>query len=579
MRPRVVIVGATGVFGERLASRLSLWPDIELVLAARRLDGLEKLAAAFGPNARAGIEVAVLDRDAPEGLAGLRPMVVIDCAGPFQGSDYGLAQAALDAGAHYTDLADGREFVAGFAAALDAPARQAGRLAVTGASSTPALSHAVIERLTQNWGRIDRLLVGISPGARAPQGLAAVRAITSWTGRPVRVFLAGRWQERPGWGLLRRQAFPGLGRRWLSLAETPDLDLLPLRFKPGRDALFMGGMELGIMHLGLWLVGGAVRLGLTRSAAGLARPLQWAAGLVAWSGSDAGGMVVEAEGLDACGQPILARWSLCVRRGLGPHVPTLAAAAVVRGLVDGRLQAIGAEPCVGMLSEDEILREGQGLPIEISTDRSSPRSVSLFRRLMGPGFEVLSPPLQQAHAGLEPVVLRGSGLVKGGAGLAALVRIVLGLPAPGRRLPCVVEIAPQDGRETWLRQMGPTVFRSRLRGLAGQPGQFEEQIGPLTFRLWLRPSGDGFRFMLTGWRLGAVWLPGWLGPKIRSRTFARDGLYRYVVVLAHPWLGILSAYAGRLSPATSAQSASAGWRLDARADGAAGRQDRLDEGR
>jgi len=39
---------------------------------------------------------------------------VIHCAGPFQSQDYRVALAAMAAGAHYLDLADGRQFVARF---------------------------------------------------------------------------------------------------------------------------------------------------------------------------------------------------------------------------------------------------------------------------------------------------------------------------------------------------------------------------------------------------------------------------------------------------------------------------------
>jgi hypothetical protein len=41
-------------------------------------------------------------------------------------------------------------------------------------------------------------------------------------------------------------------------------------------------------------------------------------------------------------------------------------------------------------------------------------------------------------------------------------------------------------------------------------------------------------------------LPLALAPRVRSRTFARDGLYHFSVVVAHPWLGVVFAYAGRL---------------------------------
>jgi saccharopine dehydrogenase-like NADP-dependent oxidoreductase len=143
MRRRILLVGATGAFGERLARMIAPWEGVELVLAARRAEPLQTLAAALpGPAT-----IAVFDRDAPD-LSALRPWAVVDLAGPFQTSDLRLAEAAIAAGAHYVDIADGRDFVASFPAALDAAAQAASVLAVTGASSTPALSNAALEAIT-----------------------------------------------------------------------------------------------------------------------------------------------------------------------------------------------------------------------------------------------------------------------------------------------------------------------------------------------------------------------------------------------------------------------------------------------
>jgi N-acetyl-gamma-glutamylphosphate reductase len=36
MSRRIVLVGASGVFGARLAAMIARWPDVVLVLAARR---------------------------------------------------------------------------------------------------------------------------------------------------------------------------------------------------------------------------------------------------------------------------------------------------------------------------------------------------------------------------------------------------------------------------------------------------------------------------------------------------------------------------------------------------------------
>ena len=515
------------------------------MLAARRDGPLRALAADLaGGSAR--LEVAAFDRTRPDALAGLAPWAVVDAAGPFQDSDLALPRAAIAAGAHYVDLADARRFVAGFPAALDVEARARGVLAVTGASSTPALSNAVLDRLTAGWSSVDALSVAISPGARAPRGLSVMRAILSYVGRPVRLFADGRWRTAAGWSRLARLDFPGLGRRWTALCETPDLDLLPARFAARREALFLAGLELSVMHLGLWLLAWPVRLGLIRSLEPLAKPLLAVAGLIAWAGSDRGGMVVEARGERTPGRTAVARWGLCAEAGSGPNVPAAAAAALLRGLADGRISARGAIACVGLLSEAEILAELTHLPIRTSSLEVWPDHPSLLRRLMGPGFDALPQAVRTVHAGEAMATYRGRGRARGGGSIIpALGRAIIGLPEPGAYPTLAVTIAPLGRSESWTRDFGPRRFSSRLTSLPAL-GQFEEGFGPLRFRFDLQPTSQGFRWRQQGWRFGPIPLPGALAPRIRATTFARDGVYRFRVLVAHPWLGVIFGYAGRL---------------------------------
>ena len=142
---RVLLVGASGAFGSRLAARLAGMPGLGLVLAARSLPALQRLRLSLEPAA-ATLSAATFDRARPD-LGVFAPDIVVDAAGPFQNGDMALAHAAVAAGAHYIDLADTRAYVAAFPAALDAAARAAGVLAVAGASSTPALTHAVLDAM------------------------------------------------------------------------------------------------------------------------------------------------------------------------------------------------------------------------------------------------------------------------------------------------------------------------------------------------------------------------------------------------------------------------------------------------
>lgn len=544
---RIVLVGASGVFGRRLAAMIARWPDVVLVLAARDLARLEAVAAdlaATGPAAR--IEVRRLDRLAPEGLRALAAWAVVDAAGPFQGQDHAFPRAVLAAGAHYVDLADARDFVAGFEAALDGQARAAGRWAITGASSTPALSHAALDALTAGWTRIDRVEAAISPGARAPRGLSVIRAILAWAGAPVRVFAQGRWTTRPGWSGPRRTAFPGLGRRWASLAETPDLDLLPARFHVRHDAVFRAGLELPMLHLGLWALSLLRRARLVSTLEPLAVLLGEAAGLVAPLGSDRGGMVVGASGLDADGAPRLARWSLCAEAGAGPYTPAAPAAAVLRALLDGRLGEPRASACVGLVGLDDILHELRGLPIRTRSESQRPDTPGLFPRLLGQAWSPLPDVVRRAHAGLEPVTLTGQARGRGAPGLPALIRRLQGMPPAGLHA-TTVTITPVEGGERWTRRFDDRTFGSVIRSAGDDPWAFEETVAPLTFRFTAAPYPGGFSWTFEGWRLGPVPLPRAWAPRVRARTFARDGVYRFRVLVAHPWLGVIFGYAGRLS--------------------------------
>lgn len=543
-RRRVVLVGATGMFGDRLAARLARWPELELVLAARTPASLEALRARLAGGAPAAQSIAVVDRGKPETITALAPWAVIDAAGPFLGASYALPRAVIEAGAHWIDLADGRDYVAGFGAALDALARAYGVLAVTAASSTPALSTAALARITVGWREVRRATTVIAPAAQAP-GLSVTEAVLAQAGQPVRCFAGGAWTGRRAWIAPRRVSLPGLGRRLAALADTPDLDALPTM--ASEEGLFLAGIEPAILTRLLALAAWAVRLGMLSSLRPLARALRPLAAMLAPFGAKRGGMAVTAEGVGPEGEPRRARWSLVAEGDSGPDIPSAPASAVLGALLGGRLTEPGAKACVGIVSLDEIAAELAGLPIESRTERWRLDRTGLFPRALGEAFDALPSRVREVHSG---ALMRLKGrVVSAGRGPGALLaRLCLGLPGRGR-FAADVEIAPGRSGEVWTRRFGAHRFRSHLRPLPDRPGQFEEQVGPAAFAFSLRPTASGFVWVPEGWRLGPVPMPTWLGPISRGRSFERDGIYRFSVLIAHPWLGVLVAYAGRLGEA------------------------------
>ena len=363
---RILLIGATGVFGRRLAEQLMNERGIALALAARSELKLATLARSLSKP----VATRTLDRNLIKAtdLAGYD--LVIDAAGPFQASGSQVIDAAIKAKCHYFDLADGREFV-GQTGKYDESAREADIAVVTGVSSIPALSHAVIENLTTGWQQIEEIGIGIFPGNRAPRGKAVVEAILSYVGKPVRVFRDGNWQCLPGWGMTHRKKVKDVGNRWASICDTPEQDLLVERFSPARSAEFFAGMELSILHLGLLALSMPVRWGWIKSLRPAAGPLLWMARQLVAFGSDRGGMTVEVAGQDADGQAICRCWTLQANANRGPYVPILATLALIRKLRRGQLRLRGAQPCTGMLVlgdfRDDFGRMGITEDIETSS--------------------------------------------------------------------------------------------------------------------------------------------------------------------------------------------------------------------
>lgn len=123
---------------------------------------------------------------------------MIHTAGPFQGQNYQVPRHVAAAGAHYIDLADGRRFVCDFAANVDAQFRAAGLAAVSGASSVPALSAAVVDHLSAGWQRLKSIDICIAPAQSAPRGRATLAGVLAYCGEPIPVMENGQWVRRPG---------------------------------------------------------------------------------------------------------------------------------------------------------------------------------------------------------------------------------------------------------------------------------------------------------------------------------------------------------------------------------------------
>lgn len=253
---RVVLIGATGVFGRRLARHLARMDGIDLVLTSRSREKAQTLARELAAGASVPVSGAGLDRDSDlvASLAALKPWLVIDASGPFQQQGYEVPTAAMLLGAHVVDLADARGYLAGYGPQLDELARQHGLVALAGASSTPALSVAAARELSEGWERLDSIDIAITPAGRSEVGPSVIAAILSYAGRPVPIWREGELQTTPGWGAGEVIDMPGLGLRRVAPVETVDAEMLGPDLAARSRVAFSAGLEAGIEQWGLALL-------------------------------------------------------------------------------------------------------------------------------------------------------------------------------------------------------------------------------------------------------------------------------------------------------------------------------------
>jgi hypothetical protein len=351
---RVLIIGGYGNFGSYIATALAREPSIELLIGGRDAAKASAFAADLnGANPAQGCALDIAD-DLAGALAGLRPDVVVHTTGPFQSQQHSVARACIAQGCHYIDLADAREFVANIGA-LDSRARERGVLVVSGASSVPCLTAAIIDHYLPQFARLESADYGISAAQQTNRGLATTSAILSYVGKAFTTLTRGELRQVHGWQGLRNERYPELGRRWFGNCDIPDLALFPQRYPHLRSLRFGAGHEIALLHFGLWLLSWLVRWRGISSLAPHAEPLLRAARWFDRFGSSSSGLHMYLRGIDHMGRGREQRFFLIARSGHGPYIPCMPAIILARKLARGELTQRGALPCLDLISLREYI--------------------------------------------------------------------------------------------------------------------------------------------------------------------------------------------------------------------------------
>ena len=544
---KILILGGYGVFGGRLA-RLLADTDLTILIAGRDMAKAQAFCATFKGQAR---PVQTSRATIAQALKAHRPDILIDASGPFQ--DYGPApysvlQACIDSATNYLDFADGADFVGGVSQ-FDASARAAGIFALSGVSSFPVLTAAVLREMAKTMD-IAQVIGGIAPSPHAGVGLNVLRAVLGYAGAPVRLIRDGLPASGRGLADTHRHtvAPPGampLHNTLFSLVDVPDLRAIPAAM-PQIRSLWMGAGPLPEPLHRLLITLARLRAALRLPSLSPLAPLAHAVLNALKYGEHRGGMFLQAHGTRG-GQPVTRSWHLLAEGDDGPLIPSMAIEALVRQCQAGKPPEPGARSGIDALSlaDYDALFSSRA----IVTGWREEADGAIYQQILGASFATLPGALQTLHAPGPRSLWSGRATVQRGTSrLAALVAALFGFPKAGQDIPVSVTFrtAP-DGTETWGRNFDGRLMVSTQEAGAGRNAHLiTERFGPFAFGLALVIDGAKLRIIPRRWTLFGLPLPRTLMPRGDSHETEADGKFRFHVEIALPLIGPVVTYDGWL---------------------------------
>jgi hypothetical protein len=553
---KVLILGGYGVFGGRLVRLLQDLTDLELVVGGRSLARAQAFCQGFCAEYRGAARVVPLglDRaDIAEALRDERPDLVVDASGPFQdygAEPYNVIEACIAAGVDYLDFADGADFVFGVAR-FDERAKAAGVVVLSGVSSFPVLTAAVLRKLATTM-EIHAVEGGIAPSPYAGIGLNVMRAVVGYAGGPVTLRRGGRTVEAFGLTESRRftVAVPGhmpLRNLHFSLVDVPDLRVLPPEHPAMTDIWVGAGPVPEVLHRVLNLLAKArARFGLP--ALTPFSTLFYAVLNRMRFGEHRGGMIVSARGR-ADGRDVVRSWHLLAEGDDGPLIPSMAIEALIRKWLRGERPAPGARSAVRALElEDyEALFARRAIVFGFRDDAGGG---PIYRDILGSAFDALPAPVRALHGETGPRRWSGTASVRRGRGLVArLLCAMVGFPDAAESVPVTVAFTPEPGAERWTRTIGGKNFASvQSVGTGRDRHLLVERFGPAAFSLALVRDGARLLFVPRRWSFLGVPMPRVLLPGGESFETQAGGRFAFDVTVRVPLVGLLVAYRGTLEP-------------------------------
>ena len=556
---KILILGGYGTFGGRLAYLLAGDERLTLLIAGRSIQKAKNFCEGL-PSGAQKVPV-VFDRNAnvETQIREISPDIVVDAMGPFQvyGNDpYRVVKACIANGVDYMDLADGSDFVKEIRQ-FDHGAKAKNIYVLSGVSSFPVLTAAVVRKLSHSMTRVNQIRGGIAPSPYAGVGLNVIRAITSYAGRPISLIRNGK--PATGHALTETMRYticpPGhlpLKNTLFSLVDVPDLKVLP-ELWPEVESVWLGaGPVPEILHRMLIGLSWLVRFRILPTLLPFASLFHFVINILRW-GEHRGGMFVSVEGTGPGGERIERSWHLLAEGNDGPLIPSMAVQALVLHCLAGKKPAAGARPATQELevSDYEAIFKRRTIYTGQRESSSDTELAPLYRRILGEAWDALPAPLAALHNVTSgELKAEGAARVETGKNLfARLIGMLYSFPRAGQQVPVKVSFHRTDHGEIWRRDFAGrkfSTFQSEGGGYADK--LLVEKFGPVKFYMALVLKQGELHSVTRHWSIFGIPLPLALSPNACVYEYAEDDDFCFSIEVKHWLLGLLVKYHGKLSP-------------------------------
>lgn len=340
---RIVILGGYGTFGSLISDQLAD-EGAEVIVAGRDV--------VKGKSFAENIQASFIQCDASDDIS-LRKAIrgaflVVNASGPFQKENFSIPQTCIVEKCHYIDIADGREYVTNFHKLGD-QAKQNSVFACTGASTSPAVTSALIDELIKGIPDFTSIQIAMNPGNKNPAGISTIQSILSYVGVPFLVVENGTWKETHGWTRGEFIDFPQpIGRRRVQICNVPDLELFPQKYE-AETVTFKAGVELNLFNYAIEMLGHLRQRIPSFDLSKLANLLIKGSALFKAFGTTTGGLQIWIS--NQKGQKAS---TAIVAPKNGPRIPTAPAVIMAKKLLQNRIIEYGAFPCMGFIQADEL---------------------------------------------------------------------------------------------------------------------------------------------------------------------------------------------------------------------------------